>query len=64
MKRDSILLISLWALAFGFSFSGYESLTEFLFMLAIHASFLIPIIKSTFTLEPADRNRILSQLPS
>ena len=62
MKRESILLISLWALAFGFSFSRYESLTEFLFMLAINASFLIPIIKSAFTLDPADRNRILDLL--
>ena len=62
MKRESILLIFLWALAFGFSFSGYENLTGFLFMLAINASFLIPIIKSTFTLEAADRNRILDLL--
>ncbi|MFQ5821712.1 MAG: hypothetical protein ACE5I5_17135 [Candidatus Heimdallarchaeota archaeon] len=62
MKRESILLISLWALAIGFSFSGYESLTGFLFMLVINASFLIPFFRSTFTLEPTDRNRILDLL--
>lgn len=62
MKRESLLLISLWALTIDFSFSGYEHLTGFLFMLAISASFLIPIIRSTFTLEPTDRNRILDLL--
>lgn len=62
MKLDSILLISLWALAIGFSFSRYENLTGWLFIIVINASFLIPIIRSTFTLEPVDRNRIIDLL--